>query len=138
MTGTLNTEASDLERLFAYMRDFEFAYLSGDFSLIERHFHDDAVHEIAGGGAPIGIGGVGREAILAGLKAGVDAIDRRFDARIPEIVEGPALRDGGIWMRFTLTLRRAGLPDLCIRGEHSAVYRDGRIAALRERVADGE
>jgi len=137
-SANFRPEPSDLERLFRYMRDFEIAYLTGDFAVIERHFHEDAIHEIGGGGAPIGSGGVGRAAIIAGLRAGVDAVDRRFDARIPEILEGPQMRSDGIWMRFALRLRRAGLPELCIHGEHLAEYRGGRIAGLRERVADGE
>jgi len=129
---------SDLESLFLYMRDFELAFLTGDWSVLEPHFHEDARHRIDGGGLPLGSGGDGRAAVLAGLAAGVDAVDRRFDVRIPEIVEGPATREDGVWMRFALTLRRAGLPDLRIDGEHLAAFRDGRIASLDEKVAPGE
>lgn len=126
---------SDLESLFLYMRDFELAFMTGDWSVLESHFHEDACHRIDGGGLPLGSGGDGRAAVIAGLAAGVDAVDRRFDVRIPEIVEGPVTRDDGVWMRFALTLRRAGLPDLRIDGEHLATFRDGRIASLREKVA---
>jgi hypothetical protein len=126
-----------MERLFHYMRDFEMAFLTGDWSALDAHFHDDARHTIAGGEGPLGSGGDGREAVIAGLRGGVDAVDRRFDVRIPEIVEGPATREDGVWMRFALTLRRAGLPDLCIEGEHLAKYRDGRIELLAEKVAPG-
>lgn len=129
---------TDLERLFAYMRDFELAWMSGDWSLIAAHFHEDAVHEIEGGGGRLGRGGSGRRDVVDGLRRGVEAVDRRFDVRIPEIVEGPKTRDDGVWMRFALTLRRAGLPDLRVEGEHLARYRDGRIEALREKVASGE
>lgn len=129
---------SDLERLFLYMRDFEMAYLSGEWSVLDSHFGDDARHEIAGGALPLGVGGRGRDAIVAGLRGSVDAVDRRFDIRIPEIVEGPVVRGDGVWMRFALTLRRAGLPELCIHGEHLAAYRDGRIALLSEKLAPGE
>jgi hypothetical protein len=127
--------ASDLERLFHYMRDFEMAWLTGQWSMLDAHFHEDARHTIAGGGEPIGTGGVGRAAIVAGLRAGVEAIDSRFDVRIPEIVEGPVTREDGVWMRFALTLRRAGLPDLRIDGEHLARYRGDRIELLAEKVA---
>lgn len=126
---------TDLERLFHYMRDFEMAYLSGQWSLLDAHFHEDARHTIDGGSGPLGSGGNGRAAIVTGLRGGVDAIDRRFDVRIPEIVEGPTTRDDGVWMRFALTLRRAGLPDLRIDGEHLARYRGDRIELLAEKVA---
>jgi hypothetical protein len=127
--------ASDLERLFHYMRDFEMAWMTGQWSLLDAHFHEDARHTIDGGGAAIGTGGSGRAAVVAGLRAGVEAIDSRFDVRIPEIVEGPRTRDDGVWMRFALTLRRAGLPDLRIDGEHLARYRGDRIELLAEKVA---
>jgi hypothetical protein len=97
---------SDLERLFHYMRDFEMAFLSGQWSLLDAHFREDARHTIDGGGGPLGSGGHGREAVVAGLRGGVEAIDRRFDVRIPEIVEGPVTRGDAVWMRFALTLRR--------------------------------
>jgi hypothetical protein len=128
---------TDLERLFHYMRDFEMAYLSGQWSLLDAHFHENARHTIDGGSRPLGSGGDGRAAIVAGLRGGVEAIDLRFDVRIPEIVEGPVTREDGVWMRFALTLRRAGLPELRIDGEHLAKYRDGRIELLAEKVAPG-
>ncbi len=136
-TDTART-TSDLLSLFGYMRDFEVAYLMDEWSLLEPHFRDDAIHRIDGGELPLGVGGTGRTAVLAGLRDGVNAVDRRFDARIPEIVEGPVTRADGIWMRFELTLRRAGVPDLVVHGEHLARYRDGRIEALHEKVAPGE
>jgi predicted ester cyclase len=135
---TTSQAPTDLLRLFEYMRDFEMAYLLGDWSVLERHFHEDAVHQIDGGGLPIGTGGVGRAAVIDGLRGGVDAIDRRFDVRIAEIVEGPQTRDDGVWMRFALTLRRAGIPDLVIHGEHVTEIRGDRIISLREKVAAGE
>jgi hypothetical protein len=129
------TTPTDLELLFHFMRDFEMAFVSGDWSLLDAHFHEDARHTIENGSGALGSGGNGRAAVIAGLRGGVEAIDRRFDVRIPEIVEGPATRADGVWMRFSLVLRRAGLPELRIEGEHLATYRDGRIARLAEKVA---
>jgi len=41
-------------------------------------------------------------------------------------------------MRFGLRLRRAGLPELVIEGEHLTVFDDaGRIARIDERILDG-
>jgi predicted ester cyclase len=130
------TTPTPLERCFQYMRAFEVACLAGDWSVLDPHFCDDTVHTIAGGG-PFPARTAGRDAVIAGLRAGVDGIDRRFDVRIPEVLEGPLTREDGVWMRFRLTLRRAGIPDLCIEGDHLATYRDGAIAKLAERLADG-
>ncbi len=126
---------TDLTRFFAYVQAFEMAFVTDDWSLIAPHFAWGAVHRVDAA-APLAAHDVGRDAVVAGLAASVRTVDRRFDARIAEIVDGPALRDGGIWMRFRLTMCRAGLPDLSFEGEHHAVYDGGdAIARLDERVS---
>jgi len=126
---------TDLTRFFAYVQAFELAHLTGDWSLIAPHFAPGAVHRVAGG-PPFAAHDVGRAEVVAGLAESVGTIDRRFDARVAEIVDGPALRDGGIWMRFRLTLCRTGLPDLVAEGEHHAFYDGGdAIARLDEAVS---
>jgi ketosteroid isomerase-like protein len=118
------------------MRAFEIAFVTGDWSVLEPHFAADAVHTVANGG-PLGIDARGRAAVIDGLHADVDRIDRRFDVRIPEVIAGPETRPDGVFMRFRLTLRRAGVPDLVLEGDHLATYRDGAIVHLAERLADG-
>src|SRR5262249_47454611 len=63
--------------------------------------------------------------------------DRRFDVRIPHILEGPRTRPDGIWMRFGVTLRRDGLPDLHVEGEHLVRFEGARIARIEETMAPG-
>lgn len=118
------------------MRAFEVAFVTGNWSVLDPHFCANAVHTVANGGSLTGRSD-GRDAVIAGLRADVDRIDRRFDVRIPEVVAGPVTRDDGVFMRFRLTLRRAGVPDLVLEGDHLATYRDGAIATLAERLADG-
>ena len=131
------TTPTDLERFFGYVRAFELANLTDDWSLIEPYFDERAVHTVAGGG-PFGDGGApGRDGVVAGLRESVHGVDRRFDVRIPHIVAGPTTRPDGVWMRFGVTLRRAGLPDLYIEGDHLARYREGRIERLEEQLAPG-
>lgn len=130
------TTPTPLERSFQYMRAFEVAFVSGDWSVLDSHFCEDAVHTVANGG-PLSGRTVGRAALIAGLRGDVDRIDRRFDLRIPEVIEGPVTRADGVWMRFRLTLRRAAVPDLVLEGDHLATYRDGAIAMLSERLGDG-
>ena len=97
------TNPTSLQLLFGYMRAFEVACLTGDWTVLDVHFSETARHRIQDGG-PFGTGGVGRAALIAGLRAGVDGVDRRFDLRIPEVTEGPQIRGDGVWMRFALTL----------------------------------
>lgn len=130
------SEPTDLERFFAYARAFELAYVSGDFSVVEPFFADDAYHEVVEGG-PFGSGARGGRAVVADLRDSVARVDRRFDVRIPEMIEGPAPRPDGVFMRFALTLRRHGLPELRIEGDHLVRYRAGRIVAIEERSPAG-
>jgi len=116
---------------------FEIAFLSDDFSVLAPFYADDAVHELADGGPFGGQMKTGRDHVLEGLRLSVNTVDRRFDVRIPEIVEGPEVRDEGIWMRFRLRFRRAGLPDLSVEGEHLQVFKDGKFVKLAERLAPG-
>src|SRR5262245_18929769 len=127
---------TDLERFFDYARAFELAYVADAWSGLERFFSEEARH-VAEDAGPAGCRDQGRVAEVEGLRRGALAIDRRFDVRIPEVIDGPSCRADGIWMRFGMTLRRVGLPDLRIEGEHLATYEDGRIAFLHERLAPG-
>jgi len=127
---------TDLERFLGYVRAFEQAYWSDDWSLLAPHWREDGVHRVHGA-APLGADDRGAAAAIAGLRASVHGMDRRFDLRVPEIVAGPCTRDGGVWMRFALTLRRAGLPELRFEGDHLVRFAEGRIALVEERVEPG-
>jgi predicted ester cyclase len=127
---------TDLERFFGYVRAFELAYLTDNWTLLEPCFSEDACHLVDDGGV-LGGDDHGRAAVIEGLAGSVLRADRRFDVRIPEILEGPIARDGGIWMRWALRFRRAGLPELRVEGDHLALYAGGRIRRLEERVAPG-
>ena len=130
---------SDLARFLEYARAFELAQAIDDFSLIEPFFAADAVHFVAGSG-PLAADDHGREAVVGGLRASVQGLDRRFDLRVPEILEGPVPREDGVWMRFGLRMQRAGLPDLVFEGEHLTRYDDaGAIVRIDEKIlGDGE
>jgi len=127
---------TDLERFFSYARSFEVAYWADAWSELEPYLTEDVRH-VVHAAAPMGACDEGREAFIAGLRTSVHSIDRRFDVRIPEVIEGPRAQPDGVWMRFALTLRRAGLPDLCIRGEHLVRYAGDRIALIEETLEPG-
>jgi predicted ester cyclase len=122
---------SDLQAFLEYAQAFEAAHLTDDWSVIEPYFASNAEHSVVEAG-PLAANNHGRTAVIAGLRDAVHMLDRRFDLRIPEVLDGPVTRDDGIWMRFGLTLCRSGLPDLRIEGEHLTVYENGTIVRIDE------
>jgi steroid delta-isomerase-like uncharacterized protein len=120
-----------VDRFAQYAVAFEQAFVSDDWAPVAAHFTEDVVYETFGDGPLVGRA-EGREAVIERLTRGVDGLDRRFDERVPEILEGPSERDGGAWMRFAVTFKRAGLPDLRITGDHITYFHAERICRLEE------
>jgi hypothetical protein len=128
--------ASDLERFMEYALAFEQAFWAEAWEGLLPFFAEDARHIVQAGGA-LAIHDRGRAAVVDGLRRSVLGIDRRFDARIPEILDGPRTQGGGIWMRFAVAFRRMGLPELRFEGEHLTRYEGGRIVSIEERPEAG-
>jgi len=127
---------TDYERFLGWALAFEGAFWSDDFAALRPLLADDA-RRVARSEGSLAADDAGAEAVLAGLRASVHGLDRRFDVRIPEIVAGPETRPDGVWMRYALRLRRAGLPELVVEGEHTTRCRDGRIVAIDETLPPG-
>ncbi|HME68674.1 MAG TPA: nuclear transport factor 2 family protein [Myxococcota bacterium] len=123
--------ASDLERFMGYALAFEQAFWAEAWDGLLPFFADDARHVVRAGGT-LATDDRGRAAVVDGLRRSVYGIDRRFDARIPEVLDGPRTQEGGVWMRFAVTLRRVGLPELRFEGEHLTRYEGGRIVSIEE------
>lgn len=116
---------------------FEIAFITDDFSGLASFYTNDAVHTLTQCG-PFGSSKkIGVDEIMEGFRLSVNTVDKRFDVRIPEILQGPEIRNGGIWMRFRLTFRRAGLPDLSVEGEHFQVFKNGKCIELVEHLDPG-
>jgi hypothetical protein len=118
------THMSIRDRYQAYAEAFEQSYEDNDWSRIEPFFTDDAVYE----GDP---DAVGREAVLAKLKGGVDGFDRKMDSRAPDFQE-PAADGNTITVKWTVVYRKAGTPDLSLTGREIAIFEGDRIARLRD------
>jgi hypothetical protein len=132
-------DPSDLQRFMDYAQAFEVAFWSDAWDGIAPFFADDARH-VVHGAAPLGCDDRGRDAVVRGLRESVAMMDRRFDVRIPEVLEGPVVRGGddpGVWMRYALTLRRKGLPELRLHGTHMTRYAGGRIREIEEHMEEG-
>ena len=129
-------EPTALERFLGFALGFEAAFWTDDFAPLAAQLAPGAVHLVEAEGS-LATHDAGAEAMLAGLAASVRSLDRRFDVRIPEILAGPATRPDGVWMRYALRLRRTGLPELVLEGDHLARYAGGRIVAIEEVLAPG-
>jgi ketosteroid isomerase-like protein len=118
-------EMSIADRYRAYAEAFEQSYDDDDWSRIEPYFTEDAVYE----GQPEDARG--RDAVLAKLKGGVDAFDRRMDSRTPDF-QAPSVEEDTLTMKWRVTYTKAGCPDLVISGVETAVFEGDRIRLLRD------
>lgn len=126
-----------IERYVAYATAFEEAYASDNWSILEPFFTEDAVYEFI---APAPFGGKyeGRAAVLAQFKNSVNGLDRRFDSRVVDVLEGPSEKDGAVWIRWAGTYTLAGTPDLRMEGEERAMFAGDRIRRLTDSITDAE
>jgi hypothetical protein len=113
------------DRYQAYAQAFEESYQDDDWSRIEEFFTEDAAYE----GGPEDARG--RDDVLAKLKGGVDALDRRMDSRTPEF-QTPTVEGDTLTMRWTVTYTLAACPDLVISGLETALFEGDRIKLLRD------
>ena len=120
---------SQIKRFAAYAAAFEKTFETDDFSHIEPFFSEDAVYEIRGGG-PLDSVAEGRSASFASLKNSLESLDRLFDTRELELVEGPTENGDEVWFRWAGTYGKAGLPDLRIAGEETVTYRGDLICRM--------
>ena len=116
---------SILDNYQAYADAFEESYEDDDWSRIEQYFTEDAVYE----GDPEDARG--RDAVLAKLKGGVDAFDRKLDSRVPDF-HTPTVDGNTLTMKWSVTYTKQGAPDLVISGVETAVFEGDRIARLRD------
>jgi predicted ester cyclase len=126
---------TDLQHFYGSARAFELANLTDDWTLVALHFTEGAWHRVHRSGLFGDGGAAGRDGVIEGLRQIVYAMDRRFDVRIPHIVQSPPTRADGAFMRFGVTFRRAGLPDLYVEGDPLVRYAGGRIASIEEWMA---
>ena len=125
------------ERYVAYATAFEEAYASDDWSKLEPFFTEDAVYEFI---APAPFGGKyeGRAAVLAQFKNSVNGLDRRFDSRKVEVLEGPVEKNGSVWIRWAAIYTLTGAPDCRMEGEERAVFTHDRISRLEDSLTASE
>lgn len=116
----------------AYATAFEAAYAANDWTRVADHLDTNVVWTIDNAPPPIGGAWTGRGDALAAVARSCNLFDRRFDRRLPRIVDGPVAIPGGIYINWAVNYGRDGLPDLVLRGEEWDFFRDGRMVHHRE------
>ena len=74
----------------------------------------------------------------AQFKNSVNGLDRRFDSRAVEVLEGPTEKDGVVWIRWAAIYTLTGAPDCRMEGEERAVFAGDRIRRLTDSMTDAE
>ena len=118
-----------LARFLEYAAAFEEAVRTDDWSALEPFFTENAVYEVTGS-PTFEVRHEGRDAVFAGLKSSLDALDRRFESRTVEMLEGPLERGGAVWMKWRAGYSGPGVPELCIDGRKTAFFEGDRIQRL--------
>lgn len=121
-----------IARFAEYAAAFERVYASDDWSQLEPYFTEDAEYLMVGSQAFAGRHS-GRDAAFAALKRSVDSLDRRFQKREVQLLEGPALVEGAVWFRWRASYRSEGVPELVIDGEERVEFEGDRIRRLTDR-----
>jgi len=115
----------------AYAAAFEVAFLNDDWKTVRECFAENAVYDVDAS-PPFGGQWQGRDAIVDHFVDSVNGFDRRYDERILEPIRGPEMRGGAVYIRWAVTYRKAGTPDLRIEGEEEAWVEDDKIVRLKD------
>lgn len=127
---------AQLKAFVDYASAFERAYAANDWTLVAPLLDENVSWVIDNAPQPIGGAYAGRGAALAAMARSCNHFDRRFDRRLPRIVEGPVAIPGGIYMRWLVDYCRDGLPILELQGEEWDFFCDGQLVHHRETFAN--
>ena len=118
-----------IDRFEDFAADFEVAIEDDDWSRLEKYLAEDATYLNVGGPDPKC---VGREAIIAFLKADVSNTDRRFDTRTLVALTPPIAEGNRLSRHWRVTYTLAGAPDLVLEGEARYLFEGDLIKEIEE------
>ena len=122
---------SDVEVFLHYAAAFETAFAPDQWQAVRECFAEDAVYEVESDG-PFAGKWAGRDAIVDHLIESVNAFDRTYDERVLEILEGPEMRDGAVYIRWGGVYKKKGQDDLRAEGTEYAWIKDGKVQRLKD------
>ena len=113
----------------SFAADFELAVVDDEWSRLEKYFAEDATYLNVGSGEPKCIG---REAILAYLKADVESVDQRFDSRMLVALSEPSVAGDRLSRDWSCTYTLSGCEELVVEGEARYLFEAGLIKEMEE------
>ena len=122
---------SDVEVFLHYAAAFETAYATDQWQAVRECFAEDATYEVEGA-PPFAGKWTGRDAVVDHLIESVNGFDRTYDERVLEIMEGPEIRDGAVYIRWGGVYKKKGQDDLRAEGTEYAWIEDGKVQRLKD------
>ena len=123
-----------------YAAEFEKTNLDDDWSRLEPYFPEDIVYEVRGG--PMACRIEGRQAMFAGIRKSLNGLDRRFEGRDIELLQGPDVRELPEGEEITIGWRihysREHCPVVTLPGRSVFLVRGAHIVAMRDEYDDDE
>jgi hypothetical protein len=123
-----------IEAFQRFAMAFESAFAQDRWSLVGEAMTDDVGWRVTGAPLPFGVSVSGRAAALAAIIESTEGFDRRFDRRLPKIVDGPTVIPGGVHFTWVVRYERDGLPPAVLYGQEWDLFVDGKLEFHTERL----
>jgi|SRR5436853_1544329 len=127
----------ELPRFVRYAMKFERAFKTDDWTEVRGCFADDAVYTIAGSGTRFDGDYVGPAAIAGVFKQMLDAVDRKYDSRVPRLAGFPRKKSGELTIPWKATYRK-GTDRVVLTGVSACRFDGKRIKTLRDTMVPEE
>ncbi|MBT8125963.1 MAG: nuclear transport factor 2 family protein [Gammaproteobacteria bacterium] len=112
---------------------FEAAVHDDNWLRLNEYLAEDATYINVGGPDPKA---VGRDAVVAFLKADVSNNDRRFDTRTLVALTRPVTEGNGLSRRWRCTYTLADTPNLVVEGEARYCFDNDLIKSIEEEITN--
>lgn len=129
-----------IQVVMEYAAEFEKTYADDNWARLESYFPEDVIYQVIGG--PMACRIDGREAMFKGIRKSLDGLDRRFDGRHIELLEGPISKNvpegEEVSMAWRITYTRENCPPVPLPGRSVFVISSGKVVAMRDEYDDAE
>jgi ketosteroid isomerase-like protein len=118
-------------RFVRYALRFERAFKTDEWTAVKACFHPDARYIVEGSDSEWDGESRGPDAIAAYFKRILDAMDRKFERRIPGVRGWPRVADGELRLLWKARYVAPG-GEVVLNGESRCRFSDGKIIELRD------